>query len=362
MKTKSTLIPLLLACCLILSPLLLATGCSTKAPVDGEKPSTADSTDPKPANEQTGTSYPLTMQNYDFDGTDYTDVDIVFEQTPQRVFGATQGPTETLLMLGLEDVIAGTANKTSEPVAEIADAYNRLNLVTADYATKEQVIACDPDMIIGRGALFTNGTWGITTTSEFKQLGITPWILTSSVNGSTIDDIYTDIRELGKIFDVQTRADAWADELEGRMSDLYARAKADGISEKPQTYLFLVKARSGNGYMVFSGPQTSQQEGALKPFGLTNAATEIRMDTVSAENILAFDPDAIFAINYTPGDTTETQAMIDDVKSNESLTTLPAVVNDAFYIIEYNDFFSYSFRTIDGIERLMQAMYPQTFK
>jgi iron complex transport system substrate-binding protein len=365
MRIKTIMTRTLLAVCLACFSLLLVPGCASGNSGGGQSAAdssqlAADSSQPKTAS--TATSYPLTINNYDFDGTAYSDADVVFEQAPQRAFAATQGAAETLLMLGLEDSIAGTANKTSEPVAAIASAYNKLNLVTAEYAAKEQVLACDPDIIIGRGMLFTNATYGVGTPTELKQMGIAPWILSSSTNGSKMDNIYSDIRALGKVFDVQEKADAWANELEGRMSELYAKAEAAGIANEQQTYLFLVQARSGNGYMILSGPQASQQEDALQHFGLSNASTEVRMEAVSAENILAFDPDIILAINYTPGDTSSTQAMIDDVKGNESLATLPAVANDAFYIIDYNDIFSFSFRMVDGIEELLQSMYPKTFK
>ena len=363
MKIQRTLTRLLLASCLVFSPLIFAFGCTPDDKV-AEQPlaSNVENDGSQATDTVAQTSYPLTMKNYGFDGTSYTDEEVVFEQAPTRVFAATQGAAETMLILGLGDSIAGTANKTSEPVAEIAAAYNKLNLVNADYASKEQMLSCDPDMVIGRGALFTDSTYGVGTTAELSQLDISPWILSSSVNGSKMTDIYGDIRSLGKIFDVQDKANAWADELEDRMDALYAKADEAGLASKELSYLFLVQARNGNGYMIFSGPQTSQQEDALKPFGLTNAATEVLMEAVSAENILAFDPDIIFAINYTPGSSTATQTMIDDIKGNESLATLPAVEKDAFYIIEYNDVFSFSFRTVDGVERLMQSLYPDVFK
>lgn len=362
MRIPNTLTRLLLAVCLVFSPLMFAFGCTANDDAATEPPaSNLEDNGSQAAAEDSKTSYPLTMKNYGFDGTSYTDEEIVFGQAPTKVFAATQGSAETMLMLGLEKSISGTANKTSEPDSEIADAYARLNLVNADYASKEQMLSCDPDMVIGRGALFTDSSYGVGTTAELQQLEIAPWVLSSSINGSKMADIYNDIRSLGQIFDVQDKANAWADELEGRMDALYKTADDAGLADKQLSYLFMVQARSGNGYMIFSGPQTSQQEDALKPFGLVNAATEVRMEAVSAENILAFNPDIIFAINYTPGSSAATQAMIDDIKGNESLATLPAVEQGAFHIVEYNDVFSFSFRTVDGVERLMQSVYPDLF-
>lgn len=303
----------------------------------------------------TKTTYPLTLENFKTDGASYTAENATFAKAPTKVFAATQGSAETLCMLGLQGAIVGTANKTSEPVSEIASAYSGLNLVTKDYANREQMMSTDPDFVIGRGAIFSETQYGVGTTSSLHDTKIDTWVLRSSAPNSKVDDLYRDITDIGKIFDVQEKAESWAKELEERMTKV---DKVLGDISDERTYLYLVNARSGNGYMIFSGPQTSQQEDAFGYLGLKNAATEVKMDAVSAENILAYNPDVIFAINYTPGNTTAAQGMIDNLKANASLATLPAVVKDEFYIIEYNDIFSFSFRMVNGVEKLAKEMYP----
>lgn len=167
------------------------------------------------------TSYPLTIENC---GTSVT-----FSAAPQRTVSLDQDSTEILLSLGLQDRIVGTASWTDPVLPALAAANAEVPRLADNAPTYEVLMGVDPDFVTASfGRHFKDG--GVVTRDRLASTGIASYLAPSdcdngkSVNGGTgqrttpltVDALYTEIRELATIFDVQSRGDRLVAQLQER--------------------------------------------------------------------------------------------------------------------------------------------------
>ncbi|TYL45703.1 ABC transporter substrate-binding protein [Nocardioides sp. BGMRC 2183] len=163
----------------------------------------------------------------ELDNCDHT---VTVEQTPERVVSLNQGSTEVLLSLGLADRIVGTATWT-DPVLPSLEAANADVPRLADNAPSfEAVLDEEPDFVT---ASFTStlAEGGVATREQFEELGVGTYIAPSACVGKSvvssdgardepfeIEQVYTEITELARIFDVEQAGEQLVAELEDRLA------------------------------------------------------------------------------------------------------------------------------------------------
>lgn len=167
------------------------------------------------------TSYPLTIENC---GTTVT-----ITAAPTRTVSLDQDSTEILLSLGLQDRMVGTASWTDPVLPALADANAAVPRLADNAPTYEVLMGADPDFVTASfGRHFKEG--GVVTRDRLASSGIPSYLAPSdcdngkSVNGGTgqrttpltVDTLYTEIRELATIFDVQSRGDKLIADLTSR--------------------------------------------------------------------------------------------------------------------------------------------------
>lgn len=314
----------------------------------GEKPSVP--TEPEDSNSD-GTIYPLTVQNYD---TDWKAIPQTFARKPERVVGNTQGVTELLLQLGLADRLVGTAAEYGPVYPDVAGDYAKIPLLSKDYASKELVVGANPDLIIGRGELFSDIDWGHGTVKALNALGIKTYLQHASRPGAVLNDLFTDIQEIGEIFNIQERATAYKSELQKRLDNL--SGKLANVKET-RKFVFMLNY-DGNSSSIFAGERLNFQNDAVKFLKLV-PATKAMSEGVGAEQLLAMNPDVILYVDYS-GQTTD--KIVKSIYENPSLKSLQAVKDKQIHIVDFNTFMTYSFTIIDGIEKLGKDLYPDLIK
>ncbi len=168
------------------------------------------------SNTVTATTYPLTIEN--------CDTTITYDEPPTRIVSMNDDSTLILLALGLQDKIAGIGYATSAAIPpEYDTAYNELNvLAEGAYPALEEVVAVEPDFIYAslRSAY---GDEAAGDRESLQDFGINTYLGTEYCqedNEVTIDIIYTDIRNIGQIFDVSAQAEALVASMQSDIAEV----------------------------------------------------------------------------------------------------------------------------------------------
>ncbi len=294
------------------------------------------------------TEYPLTITTYGRDGAEYT---MTYEKAPERVAAVYQGSVETLLALGLEDRIVATAGLDNEVPDDQKAAFSKTDYLDEFTPSKETMTMLEPDMIFSWVSLFDEDNLG--SPDEWIEKGTNVYINTNTaVKEDSLENEYNDILNIGKIFDVQDRAE----EIVNQMKDTVAHVKtlAEKQEEKPSVMV------------VESMNDTFTNYGANSIAGdmVTNLGASLAnpdASSVGKEDIISADPDVIFVV-YMPytGDDPETvkEENLNRILKEESFQSLSAVKNDRVVPIMLSEMYASATRTQDGIETIAKGLYP----
>ena len=286
--------------------------------------------------EATKTEYPLTITTYDYDGNE---IETTYEKAPEKVLAVYQGSIETMLALGLEDRLVATAGLDNEVPDELKDAFSKTNYLDEFTPSLETVTMLEPDMILSWSSLFSDKNLGNVT--DWIDKGCNTYYNTNTRpdGDRTLENEFTDILNLGKIFDVQDKAQAIVDD-------------AKAVIDKTLTATADVEDITNYGAKSLGGDMVTQ-------LGATLANPDA--STAGKEDIIAANPDVIFVV-YMPyaGDDPETvkESQLAVIKDDEALQSLDAVKNGRVYPIMLSEMYASATRTQDGIETFAKGLYP----
>lgn len=333
---------ILVACALTAAMLLAACGNS------GANGSDKDT-------EASKSHYPLTIHNYTKaeGGTEWKKKDQVYKKEPKRVMATTRTVAELLLHLGLKDRIVGVGGNFGAPDKSLEKDYASLKKLGNSYVGKETAIGTNPDIIVSRGDLYDNADWGVGTVDSLNSMGVDTYVLRSSIPGGTYDSIYEDIDHLGKIFNVQDKAQAFADKLKAKQRKITSELSK---IKKDRTFAYLHMSDPKEVY-VYSAYDETFFNNAFKMVKLDNVFQDKKGD-VSVETLVKANPDVLIVLDWENDGDKMKQALY----SNPKLSSMTAIKNKQVYTVDYNYLFSYSYNTLDGLEQLAKEMYPDLYK
>jgi len=312
------------------------------------------------ANNQNNTSSTheqVTIENYAIDenGT-ATPATENFEEVPQRIFAGTQGAAELLAKLGLADKIVGQAAIFGDFEPSVADILADVPITTRQYPSKEQLVSTSPDIVISRAVSFANNDWGHGTTADIQSLGINTYVLATTVTGAKFDTIYTDIANLGKIFSIEDKAQAFAQELKAKEASI-AEKMAQVDNEKTFAYLSTVER---NNLTVYSASNETFFNDSLSRLNLKNAFADSEALDIGIEQLVATNPDVLFITTYEGGPSAEETK--DFLLNNPALANMDAIKNKQVFVLPFHTFWNNSYAILDGLESLGRELYPNQFK
>ncbi len=276
---------------------------------------------------------------------------IEYKEAPTRAVSLNQHVTEIMLALGLEDSMVGTAFLDDEIYEPFQEAYEKIPVLAEQYPTKEQIVSVEADFLYGGwGSAFNEKN--IATREELKEMGISSYLQSSSVNmAPTLDDIYGDIRNIAKIFQVEERGE----ELIKKMNeDIEATTKKLPEVTDPLKVLVFDSGETD----VFTAAQNFMNTlvtmaGGENVFG----DVEDNWATVSKEAAVEREPEVIVVIDY--GETTA-EEKIQFLKADPALSQTPAVQNERFVILPLSAA-SEGIRVADAVEILAKGFYPEAY-
>lgn len=295
--------------------------------------------------------YPVTITNYNYAGDE---IEYTYSQAPERVVAVYQGSIETMIALGLEDHVIASYGLDNEVKAEWLDGFADMHYQEDVFAPdKETVTMLQPDMILSWGSLFSDKMIGDAT--DWNAKGVATYMNSNTRPGNhkrTLENEYTDILNLGRIFDVEETAE----NLVGEMKQEIAQTLAAVEGQAPVRVA--VVEPQGNtirnyGADTLAGDMVAQLGGELvNPDG----------NEMSKEDLLACNPDVIFVVYmaYSGDDPASVMASQKAViEADPALASLSAVQNGRVCLVMLGDIYAAGPRAMDGIQTLAAGMYPE---
>ncbi|MEG0439764.1 MAG: ABC transporter substrate-binding protein [Solibacillus sp.] len=317
---------------LALTALLILTACNNTEPETKKEPASVGAT-----------AEALTIENEGMT-LEYTEV-------PKRAITINQHVTEIMLALGLEDSMIGTSYLDDEIYEPLQEAYAEVPVLAERNPSKEQIIASEADFIYGGWASAFNPK-NVMSREELKELGINSYLQSSSIKvGPTVEDIYTDIRNISSIFRVEERGEALIEEMNKEIEAITEKLPAN---EEPIDVLVFDSGDTE----VFTATQNFMNT-LVTMAGGKNVFGDIEKNwaTVSKEDAVDRAPEAIVVIDY--GSTTA-EEKIAFLKADPALSQTPAVQNEHFVVLPLSAA-SEGVRVAEALGILAEGLYPDSY-
>lgn len=274
------------------------------------------------------------------------DHEFTYTEVPQRIVSIASPATEMLLALGLEDRIVGYAFQDNEIPQKYADAFNSLTCISDGWnVSQEQILACEPDFM-----MFWNGD----PTGDYEFLstnGISTYTLLSDQDGATIDAVYQDFRNMGKIFGVEERAEQIIAEMQAKIDPV-----RESMADVEPVSVVYVDAYSSQEQVFTAG------DALVGDIFRTAGGDNIIKDTtdawlnVSWEAVAAANPQYVVIGVYEGAE--DADAWIDFLKTNSATASMDAVINENFLIVGLADL-TVGERIADTVGMLADAFHPE---
>ena len=285
------------------------------------------------------------------------DREVIFAEPPKAAVSHDINITESMLVLGLADRMVGYTGISgwNKLDAEMREGVGALPELAEKYPSKEVLIGADADFFFA-GWNYGMKVGGEVTPETLEPFGINVYELTEScIHIGTkpkvsMDDMYNDLLNLGRIFDVEEKAES-----------LVAAYKADlaeftGGLETADEPLKVFVYDSGED-KPFTAGSYAMPTAIIEAAGGVNVLDDVEKSwaRVDWETVVDKNPEMVVIVNY--GNVTAEQKR-DFMRSNPALSGIDAVKNDRFVTLEYVEA-TPGPRNIKAVKKLAEAFWGE---
>lgn len=283
--------------------------------------------------------YPVTVENYDRE--------ITIESEPQRVLTLGPNCTELFAALGLGDKVIGRSlvNHSRGPLDEYADIVNNIPELNHSSATRERVLSSGADFIYAID-------WEISdegvVIDECEEQGMNVYVNSAT----TLEEQYKEISDIGKIFNIEDKADDFIKDQQDRIAAVQEKVK----DQEPVKVLVYDSGNDG----IFTCSGTNFETLLIEQAGGKNIFDDLddkQWVTVSYEEAIERDPDIILIHDY---DSPSVEEKIKEIESNPVLSELDCVKNHRYATVELESVLPGD-RMAYAVEEMAKAFYPDLF-
>ena len=293
------------------------------------------------------TRYPLTVTS--------CNRQVTFERAPEHAVSHDINMTQMLLALGLKPRMVGysgiTGWKAVTPQMKVI--LDGLPELASKYPSVETLLNANVDFFFA-GWDYGMRIGGDLTPHTLTPLGINVYELTESCAfvmprpAASLEDTYNDVRNLGKIFDVQDRANALIAQMQARVAQVQQQLPA----ERPRVFLY------------DSGEDRAMTSGKLGiPHALIEAAggRDILEDVnaswtrINWETVVERNPQVIVIVDYSDVTAEQKQRFLE---TSPALQSVDAVRNRRFIVIPYVQA-TPGIDNVLAVETLAKGFHPQ---
>lgn len=284
---------------------------------------------------------PFTLETYE--------TMVEYTKVPEKVVSFNVHTTENLMALGLTDKIVGSCYTNAEVLPEYKEAFDKIPVLSDKYPSLEVLMGAQPDFVYGRSSAF--GEKGVTSVQGFVDAGIMPYVCKPTyTTGATMEDVYEDFTNLGKIFAIEDKAK----EINDGMKDKIAKVQEKISKETPKT-VFVYD--SGEDQAFTAG--NSLQSNIISLAGGKNVFDHLEKtwEKVNWEAVVEKNPEYIIINDYGE---TSLEDKIQFLKNHPALKDMDAIKNERFVVVELPSVFA-GIRNGDAVEQVAKGLYPDLF-
>ncbi|ULT70161.1 ABC transporter substrate-binding protein [Pseudomonas sp. BC42] len=270
------------------------------------------------------THYPLTINS--------CDRQVTFKQAPQHALSHDINMTQMMLALGLKPRMVGYSGVSGWKAVtpQMSTLLDGLPELAAKYPSVETLLNANVDFFFA-GWDYGMRIGGDLTPQTLAPLGINVYELTESCAfvmkrpAASLDDTYNDLRNLGRIFDVQDRANA----LIAQMQEQVAEVQKDLPKDKPRVFLY----DSGEDRAMTSG-RLGMPQALIDAAGGRNILDDVEASwtRVNWETVVERNPQVIVIVDYSEVTAEQKQQFL---LNNQALQGVDAIKNQRLIVIPY---------------------------
>lgn len=329
----------------VMALVLIVSACGTAAPSTTEsKTGTEQAAKTEMTTEQPVDNKPVTLTT--------NGIEMTYPEAPKRAVTLNQHVTEIMLALGLADKMVGTAYLDDQILPELKEAYDKVPVLADKYPNKEVLMAANPDFVYS-GWKSGFGDKGVGSMEDLDKAGIKSYLQESSNKpGPTVEDVFADIQNIGKIFRVEDKANELIGKMKQEMDQTVSKL---GNVDKP-LQVFVYDSGEDNPLTAANNYMTS----LIKMAGGKNVFDDIQKGwaEVSWEEVVNRKPDVIVVVDY--GDKTVDQKK-NLLLTKRELADIPAIQNKRLIVLPLSAA-SEGVRAPIALKILAEGLYPDKFK
>ncbi|TDC78364.1 ABC transporter substrate-binding protein [Streptomyces hainanensis] len=269
---------------------------------------------------------------------------------PERAVVYEGGSADKMFALGLTEHVLGYVMPPANPPVEEspwADEYARVEMLSDDLLNRELVVDARADLVVAGWRSGFSEERGITP-EILDGLGIQSFMHSETCYNypghpaefTPFEGLYHDLELLGRVFGVEDRA---AEVVAGLRERVAAVADQTPDGRRPRVFVY----DSGTEQPFTSGNQAPPHE-IIETAGGENVFADLRdrWTTVGWEAVVEAEPEVIVVLDYQDQPVEE---KIEFLRTSPVTSRLPAVREDNFYVLDYNEAISGP-RVVDGAE------------
>ncbi|MGH8438768.1 MAG: ABC transporter substrate-binding protein [Pseudomonas sp.] len=270
------------------------------------------------------TQYPLTIQS--------CNRQVTFNKAPEHALSHDINMTQMMLALGLRQRMVGYSGVSGWKAVtpELRKELDGLPELASKYPSVETLLNANVDFFFA-GWDYGMRVGGDLTPQTLAPLDIPVYELTESCAfvmrrpAASLDDTYNDLRNLGRIFDVQDRAE----QLIGQMQQRIAVVQQQLPAQRPRVFLY----DSGEDRAMTSG-RLGMPQALIDAAGGRNVLDDIEASwtRVNWESVVERNPQVIVIVDYGEISAAQKQAFLEQ---HPALQSVSAIRNKRFVVIPY---------------------------
>ncbi|MCY4543494.1 MAG: ABC transporter substrate-binding protein [Rhodobacteraceae bacterium] len=280
-----------------------------------------------------------------------------FEEAPNAAVSNDINITEMMLALGLEEFMVGYTDiqEDSDVLPELRPQLSNLKELSNERANTEVLLAAGADFY------FAGWNYGLTVGTEMSpeglgRFGIAVYELTESCihvaskDQASIEDMFSDLLNLGRIFGVEARAEKLVEEYRGKL-ELLRQGKVTG-GNPIRAFVY----DSGED-APFTAGRYAMPTALIQAAGGENVFADFERSwaTVGWESVIERNPEIVVIVDY--GAVTAEQKWT-FMKENPAFSEIAAVRQDRHVVLNYVEA-TPGPQNIGAIEKLANAFRSQ---
>ena len=291
--------------------------------------------------------YPVTITTHNYAKEE---VQITFEKAPEKVLAYNTNSVENMIALGLTDKIQlAFGFEEDEILPEYREEFKKIKSFQSEFPSKELAIAQQPDFILAWYSSFGDERLG--DVDFWHERGINTYMAyNSGLGDQSLENEFQDILNLGKIFNVEDKAEALVAEMKAKV-----HKGREYVKDRDPVNISILEDE-GDVFRIYGydtiGGDIAKQVGA-------NLVTPTKKEKKSAEELVSLTPEMIFSIHFGEGSSSlNPENCLDVFRNNPVFQNIDAVKNGKMYPTDLSMVYCPGVRVSQSLDFFLEHLYP----